>query len=53
MFTMYSLKKTTYEQYKYDLIGNLEENFVAVVKSQNFYQQNFPLEIFLLCTIKK
>ena len=38
----------TYEQYKYDLIGNLEENFVAEVKGQIFINKNFPLEIFLL-----
>ena len=36
----------TYEQYKYDLIGNLEENFVAEVKGQIF--KIFLYKYFLL-----
>ena len=42
----------TYEQYKYDLIGNLEEKFVAVVKSQNFYQQIFLWKYFYFVRLK-
>ena len=43
----------TYEQYKYDLIGNLEENFVAEVKGQIFYQQKFSFgNIFTLYNLK-